>query len=89
MNARFPSIIVLGLIVTVLCMVMSTWLFLVIVTIGGAALAVVVWKLVAAGHFTPPTVLIDEARERIKGRSRPKIPPEEIVPAPIDRTPQP
>lgn len=74
MNNRFPSIVVLGMIVAVLATIMNKWVFGAIVLVGGAALAVVVWKLVSRDMFTPPTVLLDEVKAKFSGTEVPQVP---------------
>lgn len=84
MNNRFPSIIILGLVVAVLATIMNKWVFMAIVMLGGVALAYVVWKLVDRDQFTPPTVLLDEVKAKFTGED---IPPAQPRPEPDDREP--
>lgn len=90
MNNRFPSLIILGLVVAVLATIMNKWVFMAIVTVGGAALAYVVWKLVDRDMFTPPTVLLDEVRAKFTGEEAPSTQPlpepDAKEPDAIDRT---
>lgn len=87
MNARFPSIMVLGGIVAILATVINKWIFLCIVALGGIALAYVIWSLVERGLYTPPTVLIDEAKGRFNSLVKPEPEPDTREPAVTDRTP--
>lgn len=84
MNNRFPSIVILGLVVVVLATVINKWVFMGIVALGGAALAYVVWKLIDRDMFTPPTVLIDEVRAKFTGEN---IPVHQTRPAPDEKEP--
>lgn len=79
MNNRFPSIVVLGVVVAILATILNKWVFAAIMLIGGAALAVIVWKLVDRGLFTPPTVLLDDLKEKFTGQ-----PPVEAVEVDVD-----
>jgi len=83
-NNRFPSIVVLGLVVAVLATVINKWVFMGVVMIGGVALAYVVWKLIDRDLFVPPTVLIDEVRAKFTGEDIPAVQP---VPAPDEKEP--
>ncbi|MFZ3481813.1 hypothetical protein [Sphingomonas sp. 3-13AW] len=71
MNNRFPSILFLGLIVALLATIMNEWVFWGVMLVGGAALAVVVYKLVSRGLFTPPSVLLDEVRNKFGTNTAP------------------
>jgi hypothetical protein len=83
-NNRFPSIVILGLVVVVLATVINKWVFMGIVMLGGVALAYVVWKLVDRDMFTPPTVLLDEVRAKFTGEEIPAVQPR---PAPDEKEP--
>jgi len=84
-RTRFPNIIVLGIIVAILAGVMNKWVFMAVFMLGGVLLAVVVWKLVSRGQYVPPTILLDEARERFSTVVTPELDPAQQAPDATDR----
>ncbi len=85
MRTRFPNLVVLGLIVALLAGVLNKWVFMAIFMLGGVALAVVVWKLVSRGQYVPPTILLDEARDRFSSTVTPELDPVRQEPDAIHR----
>ena len=58
---------------TVLAVLINKWVFIGIVVLGGAALSIVIWKLVSRGLYVPPTVLFDETKAKINSNEPPQM----------------
>jgi hypothetical protein len=69
--------------IVVVASAMSTWFFVALMVLSGAALAYVISRLVVRGLYVPPTVLLDDAKARM---SRAMSLPDEAGPASVSET---